>query len=69
MRFFKFADIVTWRAIYSIDLKFVLSSIEYIYSTMTWDIFDSLKIDDLALKKRPFYRQENILFFITTPFC
>ena len=22
-----------------------------------------MKIDDLALKKRPFYRQENILFF------
>ena len=29
---------------------------------MTKDIFDWMKIDDLALKKRPFYRQENRLF-------
>ena len=36
---------------------------------MTYDIFDWIKIDDLALKKRPFYGQENILFSITTPFC
>ena len=30
---------------------------------MTEDIFDWMKIDDLALKNRPFYRQENRLFF------
>ena len=30
---------------------------------MTQDIFDWMKIDDLALKKRPYYGQENRLFF------
>ena len=30
---------------------------------MTYDIIDWMKIDNLALKQRPFYRQENRLFF------
>ena len=47
MRFFKFADIVTWIAIIR----------------LTWNLYwVLLKIDDLALKKPPFYRQENKLF-------
>lgn len=41
---------------YPIDLKIELST-QYIYSSMTYDFFVWMKIADLALKIRPFYKQ------------